>query len=145
MSRIGKQIITLPEKTEITISDALVVVRGPLGELSRSIDPIIEVKLDGRDVTVVPKRMTLESRALWGTYASHIKNMVAGVNKAFEKKLILEGIGYKSEVKGDTVALALGFSHPVNVGYPSRTQGYCREEQHHCFWRRQRTRRRIRS
>ncbi|MHB0977810.1 MAG: 50S ribosomal protein L6 [Minisyncoccota bacterium] len=119
MSRIGKQIITLPEKTEIDISAGLVTIKGPLGELTRVVDPIIEIKLDGREVTVHPKRMTLESRALWGTYASHIKNMVAGVNKAFEKKLILEGIGFKSEVKGDKIALALGFSHPVEVEIPA--------------------------
>lgn len=125
MSRIGKQIITLPEKTEIDISAGLVTIKGPLGELTRTIDPIIEIKLEGRDVTVHPKRMTLESRALWGTYASHIKNMVNGVNKAFEKKLILEGIGFKSEVKGNPakdgaskIVLALGFSHPVEVDIP---------------------------
>ena len=118
MSRIGTQIINLPEKTEITISADRVSIKGPLGELSLKIDPIIEIKLDGRDVTVVPKRMTLESRALWGTYASHLKNMVAGVNKPFEKKLILEGIGFKSEVKGDKIVFALGFSHPVNIEIP---------------------------
>lgn len=118
MSRIGKQIITLPEKTEIDISAGLVTIKGPLGELTRAVDPIIEIKLEGREVTVHPKRMTLESRALWGTYASHIKNMVSGVNKAFEKKLILEGIGFKSEVKGNKIVLALGFSHPVEVDIP---------------------------
>ena len=118
MSRIGKQIINLPEKTEIVISSGLVTIKGPLGELSRIVDPVIEIKVDGRNVTVHPKKETLESRALWGTYASHIKNMIEGVNKAFEKKLILEGIGYKSEVKGDSIALALGFSHPVNVSIP---------------------------
>jgi len=118
MSRIGKQIINLPEKTEIVVSAGSVLVKGPLGELSRTIDPTIEVKVDGRAVTVVPKRLTLESRALWGTYASHLKNMVEGVNKAFEKKLILEGIGFKSEVKGDKIVFALGFSHPVNIEIP---------------------------
>lgn len=119
MSRIGKQIINLPEKTEIVISSGLVTVKGPLGELSRVIDPVIEIRVEDRNVTVHPKKETLESRALWGTYASHIKNMVEGVNKPFEKKLILEGIGYKSEVKGDSIALALGFSHPVNVPIPN--------------------------
>lgn len=118
MSRIGKQIINLPEKTEITVSAGSVLIKGPLGELSLNIDPIMEIKVDGRSVTVEPKRMTLESRALWGTYAAHLKNMVAGVNKLFEKKLILEGIGYKSEVKGDSIVFALGFSHPVNVAIP---------------------------
>jgi large subunit ribosomal protein L6 len=119
MSRIGKQIITLPEKTDITIENGLVTVKGPGGELTKIINPMIEVKVSDREVTLVPKRETIESRALWGTYASHIKNMVSGVNTPFQKKLILEGIGFKSEVKGETIALALGFSHPVNVPIPS--------------------------
>lgn len=118
MSRIGKRSITLPEKTEIQVGDTSVVVKGPLGELTRELHPVIEVKVEGNTVTVVPKKLTLESRALWGTYASHITNMVAGVNKPFEKKLILEGIGYKSEVRGDKIVFALGFSHPVEVEIP---------------------------
>jgi large subunit ribosomal protein L6 len=119
MSRIGKQIITLPEQTDIKIENGLVTVKGPGGELTKVINPIIEVKVTDRQVTLLPKRETIESRALWGTYASHIKNMVNGVNTPFQKKLILEGIGFKSEVKGDIIALALGFSHPVNVPIPS--------------------------
>ena len=119
MSRIGKKVITLPANTEIKVSGNSVAVKGPLGELSRELHPIIEVRVDGNSVTLVPKKETLESRALWGTYASHITNMVSGVNKLFEKKLILEGIGYKSEVKGDKIVFALGFSHPVEVAIPS--------------------------
>ncbi len=131
MSRIGKKVITLPEKTEIKVSDDNISVKGPLGELSRRTHPSIEVRVAGAEVTVHPRVETLESRALWGTYAAHISNMVDGVNKAFEKKLILEGIGYKSEVKaarpnesghsggGDTIVLALGFSHPVEVKIPT--------------------------
>ena len=119
MSRIGKRIITLPEKTEIHLSEGAVAVKGPLGELKRELHPMIEVKVEGNTVTLNPKRETLESKALWGTYASHITNMVKGVNTPFEKKLILEGIGYKSEVKGDKIAFALGFSHPVEVAIPA--------------------------
>ena len=119
MSRIGKKIIILPEKTEINISGGKVSVKGPFGELTRELHPIIEVKVDGNEVTLYPKKLTLESRALWGTYASHITNMISGVNKPFEKKLILEGIGFKSEVSGDKINLALGFSHPVVVLIPA--------------------------
>jgi large subunit ribosomal protein L6 len=118
MSRVGKQIITLPEKTDITIVDGLITVKGPNGEISRTLNPMIEIKVNEREVTLVPKKETLESRALWGTYASHVKNMVNGVNTPFSKKLILEGIGFKSEVKGDEIVMALGFSHPVNVKIP---------------------------
>jgi len=119
MSRIGKQIITLPEKTDVVLAGNLLAVKGPLGTIEKSFNPLIEIKINGREVTLEPKRTSLESRALWGTYASHIKNMVSGVNKAFEKKLILEGIGYKSEVKGDKIVFALGFSHPVEITIPT--------------------------
>ena len=118
MSRIGKKVITLPEKTELKVSGDSVSVKGPLGELSRLLHPVIEVKVSGNEVTVNPKKITLESRALWGAYASHITNMISGVNKLFEKRLILEGIGFKSEVKGSKIVLALGFSHPVEVSIP---------------------------
>jgi len=118
MSKIGKKVINLPANTEIKISDGRVLVKGPLGELSRVLHPVIEVKIQGSEVNVYPKKLTTESQALWGTYASHITNMVSGVNKLFEKKLILEGIGFKSEVKGDKIVLALGFSHPVEVSIP---------------------------
>ena len=131
MSRIGKKIITLPEKTEMKVSSGRVLVKGPLGEISRALHPVIEVKINGNEVAVNIKKTTLESRALWGTYASHITNMISGVNKLFEKKLILEGIGFKSEVKNEPasprqggasgaskIVLALGFSHPVEVSIP---------------------------
>ncbi|KKU20475.1 MAG: 50S ribosomal protein L6 [Candidatus Nomurabacteria bacterium GW2011_GWA1_46_11] len=108
----------LPTNTEIKISGDKVSVKGPLGELSRVLHPSLEVKVSGNEVSVQPKKLTLESRALWGTYASHITNMVSGVNKLFEKKLILEGIGFKSEVKNDKIILALGFSHPVIASIP---------------------------
>ena len=119
MSRIGKQIINIPEKTEVTVSGGSVVVKGPLGEVTRHIHPLIDITVEGAEVRVTPKRESIEGRALWGTYASHLKNMVSGVNKPFEKKLILEGIGFKSEVKGDEIVLALGFSHPVKVKIPA--------------------------
>jgi large subunit ribosomal protein L6 len=118
MSRIGKKVITLPANTELKLEGSSMSVKGPLGTLSRELHPLIEVKLDGSTVTLAPKRETLETKALWGTYASHLINMVNGVNKPFEKKLILEGIGYKSEVKGDKIVFALGFSHPVEVAIP---------------------------
>lgn len=118
MSRIGKKIIIVPEKTGVAVSGDSVVVKGPLGELSRPLHPTIEIKLNGSELSVTTKKNTQESKALWGTYASHITNMISGVNKAFSKILILEGIGFKSEVKGDKIVLALGFSHPVEVIIP---------------------------
>lgn len=126
MSRIGKKIIIIPAKTEIKILDNSILVKGPLGELTRVLHPLIEVEIKGNEATVHPKKINLESRALWGAYASHISNMISGVNKFFEKKLILEGIGFKSEVKGDPakdgaskIVFSLGFSHPVEVNIPA--------------------------
>jgi large subunit ribosomal protein L6 len=119
MSRIGKKIIMLPSNTDVKFVDGNILVTGPLGELTRSVHPILDIQINGNEVSVHPKKDTLASRALWGTYASHITNMVSGVNKMFEKKLILEGIGFKSEVSGGNINLALGFSHPVVVSIPN--------------------------
>lgn len=122
MSRIGKKVIQIPEKTEVTIADGLVTVKGPLGTLTREFKKDIEIavsaKESGSEITLVPKVSNLETKALWGTYSSHIQNMISGVNTMFAKKLILEGIGYKSEVKGTNLQMALGFSHPVIVAIP---------------------------
>ncbi|MCX6701918.1 MAG: 50S ribosomal protein L6 [Candidatus Zambryskibacteria bacterium] len=118
MSRIGKKIIAIPKSTEVTYSDGILVVKGPLGALNKKFKQDIEITVGASEITLVPKRETLENKALWGTYASHIMNMIIGVTTPYVKKLIIEGIGYKSEVKGDNLVLALGFSHPVNVPIP---------------------------
>jgi large subunit ribosomal protein L6 len=118
MSRIGKRILTIPEKTTATIADGVFTVKGPLGELTRAFKSDIEIKIAGNAITLTPTRNSLELQALWGTYSAHILNMLNGVNKVFEKKLIVEGIGFKSDVKGKNLELALGFSHPVTVAIP---------------------------
>lgn len=119
MSRIGKKIIAIPAGTEVTLVNGVLTVKGAQGSLSKNFKNDIDVTIVDGKVTLTPKTMSLENRALWGTYASHVMNMVAGVTTPFVKKLILEGIGYKSEVKGTNLVLALGFSHPVNVPIPA--------------------------
>ena len=118
MSRIGKQIIIIPEKTEVVQNDGVITVKGPLGELKREFKDIVEIKIEGNQITFAPKDESKSTAALWGTYASHIKNMVDGVNKAYEKKLVVEGVGFKVDMKGSEIEMALGFSHPVKVGVP---------------------------
>lgn len=118
MSKIGKQQLEIPDKTEVTQSGALVTVKGPKGTLTREFKDTITITIDGKLVTFAPVKNDPFSRALWGTYASHIKNMIEGVNNGYVKKLILEGVGFKSEVAGTTLKLALGFSHPVNMPIP---------------------------
>lgn len=113
MSRIAKKPIVIPEKTEASFSNGVITIKGPLGEISKTLNNVIEVKIENKEIVLIPKNQSLDTLALWGTYASHIRNMLEGVNKAFEKKLIVEGIGFKSDVKGKELHLALGFSHPV--------------------------------
>ncbi|MDQ5928838.1 MAG: large subunit ribosomal protein [Bacteroidota bacterium] len=119
MSRIGKQPIEIPAGTSVTITDGVMTVKGPKGELSKPFNTkAVAITVEGNIAQVTPLNEEISSRALWGTYASHLKNMVNGVNNLFTKKLILEGVGFKSEVKGSELVLALGFSHPVNVKIP---------------------------
>ena len=118
MSRIGKKPIPVPEKTTVAVGGGRISITGPLGELSRPLKPVIAVTVEGSVVKLSPNANNMETRALWGTYNAHISNMIKGVHQAFEKKLVIEGIGYKAEVKGDTVHLSVGFSHPVLVKIP---------------------------
>ena len=119
MSRIGKKIITIPEKTEVSVSGSTVTVKGPLGELKRTFHPEIIVKSENGTVVAIPAALTLKTKALWGTVTSHIENMVAGVNKLYEKRLIIDGVGYKVDVKPNDLTFSLGFSHTIAMPIPS--------------------------
>lgn len=120
MSRIGKQIIIVPSGTEVKQSGINITVKGPKGTLTRDFPGDITIKIEGNNISFIPNRDGDRSlNALWGTYASLLKNMVIGVNEAYSKKLILEGVGFKSEVSGQFLNLALGFSHPVKVSIPA--------------------------
>jgi len=119
MSRIGKQKIEIPEKTEVTVSGNEVFVKGPLGELKKDLKlDIIKIEIKDRVISFKPLEETVLARSLWGTIASHVINMVEGVNKVYEKKLIIEGVGFKSEVKGEKLVMSLGFSHSVDIDIP---------------------------
>jgi large subunit ribosomal protein L6 len=119
MSRIAKKPIALPPKTEASFAAGVMTVKGPLGELKKNFRDDIGVAIENGTITLTLDRTTLQARALWGTYASHIRNMIAGVNKPYEKRLIVEGIGYKADVKGANLNLALGFSHQINLPIPT--------------------------
>lgn len=118
MSRIGKRGIAIPAGTEVKVSADEVTVKGKGGTLTRALHSMVEVKTDGKEVTVAPRGNARLARALWGTYAAHVRNMISGVNTPFVKKLQIEGIGYKAEVQGKNLKLALGFSHPIVVAIP---------------------------
>ncbi len=118
MSRIGKRGIAIPAGTEVTISATELTVKGKIATLKKSIHPAISIKVEGQEVQVSPAKESRLARALWGTYAAHVRNMISGVNTPFLKKLQIEGIGYKAEVSGKNLKMALGFSHPVIVAIP---------------------------
>jgi large subunit ribosomal protein L6 len=118
MSRLGKKPIEVPEKTEVNVSEGVVTVKGPLGELSLPFKPVVDIKVADGEVTLTPKNDEIQTKALWGTYSSHVLNMINGVNKEYEKTLIIEGVGYKAEMKGDSIVLNIGFSHPVELKLP---------------------------
>jgi large subunit ribosomal protein L6 len=130
MSRIGKQEISIPEKVKVVKDGSILTVEGPKGKLSKIFRDDIDIKISEKIITLNIKRNDKFSKSLWGTYASHIKNMIKGVETPYAKKLILEGVGFKSEVKparpddsgrsggGKELNFALGFSHPVIVKIP---------------------------
>jgi large subunit ribosomal protein L6 len=120
MSRLGKQPITLPDRTDVVLGEAgKVTVKGPKGELSRFFRPEIAVETKDRTITLSMTSGTRLAGALWGTYAAHVRNMVRGVNEPFQKVLSVEGVGYRAELTGQTLKLNLGFSHPVLVSVPT--------------------------
>ena len=118
MSRIGKQLIKIPQGVEVGVSSGTMTVKGPLGTVTRNFRPEIAIAVQGDELSLKPVKDTLFTRALWGTYSSHVRNMIAGVEKHFEKQLMVEGVGFRSEVSGTTLVLALGFSHPVKIPIP---------------------------
>ena len=118
MSRIGKLPIQIPAGTDVSVVGDEISVKGKGGTLKRALHPSVSVKVEQGEVVVAPVGSTRLARALWGTYASHVRNMVAGVNTPFTKKLQIEGIGYRAELAGRQLKFMLGFSHPVLVAIP---------------------------
>jgi large subunit ribosomal protein L6 len=118
MSRIGKKPILIPPGVTATKSDNFILIKGPKGELKREILPEISVEINGSEIIVKPARETKKTSALWGLTRALIAGMVEGAAKGFEKKLEIEGVGYKANVEGNALQLSLGFSHPVKFEAP---------------------------
>ena len=118
MSRVGKNPIELPQGVSIKIDGDNISVSGPKGELSLKKSPVIGVTQEDSLIKVFIDKETKDSNALWGLTRSLIANMVEGVSKGFEKKLEIEGVGYRVELKGNKLVFALGFSHPVEFEAP---------------------------
>lgn len=118
MSRLGKLPLQIPAGVTISIVDGVLEVKGPKATLSRPVRNDVEFSIEGDVLTLTPGKTDL-AKALWGTYAAHVRNMVKGVTEGFEKILEIEGVGYRAEVKGTDLSMNLGFSHPVILAIPA--------------------------
>lgn len=118
MSRIGKQPIKIPEGVQAKMADGILSIKGSKGELAREFKDSIKIELENDFIKLTPKTEDKNNLALWGTYASLVKNMIKGVTDGFSKKLIIEGVGFKAQKEGNDLVLNLGFSHPVRMPIP---------------------------
>ncbi len=123
MSRIGKQIIEIPNDVTVEVADFIVKVKGPKGQLERKINNKVTVAVEDGKVTVdVAKKEDKKERSLWGTFASHIKNMIAGVTEGFKKELEINGVGYRVSMQGADLKVEAGYSHPVIFKMPENVK-----------------------
>jgi len=118
MSRIGKKPITIPGGVQVTLKDTVVAVKGPKGELKKAVPEGVSVKVEKAAVNVARAGDEPAIRARHGLVRALINNMIEGVTKGFERKLEINGVGYKAEVAGDKLNLSLGFSHPIAYPLP---------------------------
>ena len=118
MSRIGKKPLSIPAGVEATVSANMVTVKGPKGTLNFAHRREVAVAIEDGAVTVSKVGTTKLASALWGTTAKIIANMLEGVTKGFEKQLELNGVGYRMNLQGKKLVMALGFSHPVEMTLP---------------------------
>jgi large subunit ribosomal protein L6 len=118
MSRIGKRPIPVPAKVTVTIEGQTVTVKGPKGDLSRTLPPEVEILLEGETVVVNRRNESRAARQRHGLCRTLIANMVEGVSTGFSRKLEIQGVGYRAAVQGKILNLAMGFSHPVNIDPP---------------------------
>jgi large subunit ribosomal protein L6 len=118
MSRVGKKPIPLPGGVNVTLKEGTVAVKGPKGELKRLMPEGLKIQIEKTQILVVRDSEEATIRARHGLVRALINNMVEGVTKGFERKLEINGVGYKAEVAGDKLNMALGFSHPVVYPLP---------------------------
>ncbi|MCY4643221.1 MAG: 50S ribosomal protein L6 [Bacteriovoracales bacterium] len=119
MSRIGKRPIDIPDKVQVNVDGQSLTVKGPKGELDRTLPKGVVVSLADKSISLTPvDGESQEHRSLWGMARTLVANMVEGVTNGFSKKLEFSGVGYKAAVKGETLQLSLGYSHPINYKYP---------------------------
>jgi large subunit ribosomal protein L6 len=118
MSRLAKKPVPVAAKTEVTISGDTLTVKGGKATLTKSIHPLVGMVLGAEGVEISAKNSSKLAKALTGTYAAHLRTMMKGVETPFKKGLILEGVGYRVELKGKELVFTVGFSHQVKLTIP---------------------------
>lgn len=118
MSRIGKKPIPIPKGVQVTLKDGEIAIKGPKGELKRTLPDLVKVQVAGDAVQVTREKNDGEARARHGLVRALINNMVVGVTQGFERKLEINGVGYRAEAAGQKLTLTLGYSHPINYELP---------------------------
>lgn len=118
MSRLGKLPVTPPAGVEVTFADGVLTVKGPKGTLTQEVKKEVAITITDGVLTLKPVSDSLEARALWGTYASILRNMITGVTEGYVKSLQIEGVGYRAEANGKKLNISVGFSHPVVIEVP---------------------------
>lgn len=118
MSRIGKLPIEIPGGVKVSLDNQQLTVTGPKGTLSRAILDTVSIEMTDKSLTVARADESIKARSIHGLTRTLISNMVTGVTKGFERALEINGVGYRAEMKGDTLNLSLGYSHPINFKLP---------------------------
>ncbi len=118
MSRIGKQPVSIPDKVKVDIKDTTVHVEGPKGKVSKTFAPVVKFAVADKKLTVTPTETTRFANAMYGTARSIIAGMVKGVTAGYLKELEIQGVGFKANLKGKQLDLALGYSHPIVMDLP---------------------------
>ena len=125
MSRIGKLPVVIPEKVEVSLENNFLVCKGPKGELNRKLHSDMDVKIENNEIIVKRPSDSKEHRSLHGLTRSLVFNMVHGVFEGFKKRMLIEGVGYKAELKGKNLLLTLGYSHPIMMTFPENVTVSC--------------------
>lgn len=118
MSRVGKKPILIPEGLEVKREERKIIIKGPKGELSQNIPPEIKISLENKKIIVTPEKETKKSKAFWGLTRTLIFNLIKGVTEGYEKKLEIQGIGYRANLEGEDLILRVGFTNPVKIKAP---------------------------
>jgi large subunit ribosomal protein L6 len=118
MSRLGKQPIEMPAGVEATIADGVVTIKGAKGTLTHTMHSLVGITFENNVMTLAPTKTTIAAKAMWGTHAALIHNMIKGVTEGFKKVLEIEGVGYRADAQGQKLTMSVGFSHPVIIAVP---------------------------